>query len=40
MVEKKNSVFGEIRTDRVLNSLKQQRILIYIVTSKSVNTLR
>jgi hypothetical protein len=29
MVEKKNSVFGEIGTDRVLNTLEQQRILVY-----------
>jgi hypothetical protein len=29
MVEKKNTVFGEMRTDGVLNSLKQQRILVY-----------
>jgi hypothetical protein len=29
MVEKKNTVFGEMRTGRVLNSLKQQRILVY-----------
>jgi hypothetical protein len=29
MVEKKNTLFGEMRTDRVLNCLEKQRILVY-----------
>jgi hypothetical protein len=29
MIEKKNTLFGEMRTDRVLNRLKQQRIVVY-----------